>query len=103
MTNIKATCPECGEVELTSDDIQLRISSEEYGSSYCFECPMCVSEVSKPADSRIIQLLISGGVKAKVEGMVSASPAPAFTYDDLLDFHLELQREDALEEFLRTA
>ncbi len=101
MTNIKATCPRCGEVEVTADDIELLIAPSEDESTYGFECPACVSKISKPADARIIQLLLSGGVKPTiVQNEVRSFPGPAFTYDDLLDFHLELQSEDALASLL---
>jgi len=104
MTTIKATCPTCGEVDLTAEDIELRISSTEDGSEYGFECPMCVSLVWKPADARIIQLLISGGVRASVrDEELTRSDAPAFTYDDLLDFHFALESESILEDFLNPA
>lgn len=101
MTNIKATCPRCGEVEVTADDIDLLIARSEEDSTYGFECPNCVSKISKPADSRIIQLLLSGGVKPTVlDDEVRIFEGSAFTYDDLLDFHLELQAEDALDGLL---
>lgn len=101
MTNIRATCPSCGEVDLTADDIDLRISNADDGSIYVFQCPQCVVKVAKPADSRIIQLLISGGVRATlVDDEPDLHPGPAFTYDDLLDFHIELESENALSAFL---
>ncbi len=104
MTTIKATCPTCGEVDLTAEDIELRISATEDGSEYGFECPMCVSLVWKPADARIIQLLISGGVKASVlDEELARSDAPSFTYDDLLDFHFALESDSILEQFLNPA
>ncbi len=104
MTTIKATCPTCGEVDLTADDIELRISSTEEGSEYGFECPMCISLVWKPADARIIQLLISGGVKANVQDEGPArSGAPSFTYDDLIDFHFALENDSFFEQFLNPA
>src|SRR5688500_11685771 len=100
MTNIRATCPTCGEIDLTADDIHLKISSNEEASIYKFECPSCVETVCKPADSRIIQLLISGGVRATLMEGPSDPSDPVFTYDDLLDFHMELESEEAIAAFL---
>ena len=101
MTNIRATCPTCGEVELTADDIELRISGDEDDSTYGFDCPTCICRIMKPADSRIIQLLLSGGVKATiVEDQLHIPSAPAFTYDDLLDFHIELESSETLHALL---
>src|SRR5438309_10527562 len=63
VTTIKATCPGCGEVELTPDDIELRVCNYAPASYYNFECPTCRLEVRKPADDRVVKLLISGGVR----------------------------------------
>src|SRR5258706_7322217 len=66
VTTIRATCPECGEVELTPDDIELRVCTHAPASYYQFACPLCGDDVQKPADDRVVQLLISGGVTATV-------------------------------------
>ncbi|MHB2024611.1 MAG: hypothetical protein ACYCO3_15020 [Mycobacteriales bacterium] len=100
MTTIKASCPDCGEVELTSADISLMVCTSTNLSYYAFTCPACHSQVRKPADDHVIQLLMSGGVKAQVwEVPAEASEpkcGPRLTYDDLLDFVLQLGREDRL-------
>lgn len=107
MTTIKATCPTCGEVELTPDDIELRVCNFAPASSYSFECPMCVSVVEKPADDRVVQLLISGGVHAVVwEFPAEAAErpeGPALTHDDLLDFHLLLEQPNWFEHLVGVA
>ena len=103
MTSIKATCPRCGEVDLTPDDIVLSVSTTGDGSTYSFDCHGCNNRISKPADSRIVQLLISGGVKANMVKHERHAPAdPPFTYDDLLDFHMMLEDDDAVGKFLRS-
>lgn len=99
MTTIRAVCPTCGEVDLTADDIELRVSPA--GSTYGFECPGCAYPVRKPADERVVQLLISGGVKPELEA--ASDDAPPFTHDDLLDFHFELESAEALKKFLKSA
>ncbi len=116
MTKIRATCPDCGEVDLQPTDIQLRIVRSVVGevgdgSSYRFDCPSCTSTVTKPADERIARLLATGGVEISIERTdvaldlldpaertrvahpESPAPGPALTYDDLLDLHLQLQGE----------
>lgn len=98
MTTIKATCPHCGEVDLTADDILLRIGAVEVVNTYGFTCPKCYEFVEKPADDRVIRLLLSGGVMP----MLVHVPAEAFEVhsgpridlDDLLEFHMLLQRDD---------
>ena len=100
MTTIKASCPTCGEVELTSADITLMVCSHAPLSYYAFFCPTCMDEVRKPADDHVISLLMSGGVEATVwevpEEALEPHAGPALTYDDLLDFVLHLGRADFL-------
>ena len=38
-TVVKATCNRCGEVELTPQDLQLRVCSTPEASIYHFHCP----------------------------------------------------------------
>jgi hypothetical protein len=100
VTTIKASCPTCGEVELTSADITLRVCNHAPLSYYSFVCPTCNDEVRKPADDHIVSLLMSGGVRAQVWEVpaeaLEPKPGPTLTYDDLLDFVLHLGRDDML-------
>ncbi|HVB27727.1 MAG TPA: hypothetical protein VNE21_07440 [Mycobacteriales bacterium] len=100
MTTIKASCPSCGEVELTSADIALRVCSHAPLSYYAFNCPKCTDEVRKPADDHVVSLLMSGGVRAEVWEVPAEALEPKYgpglTYDDLLDFVLILSQEDLL-------
>lgn len=98
MTTIKATCPACGEVDLTAESILLRIGAARTVNTYGFTCPDCAEFVEKPADERIVRLLLSGGVvpvpvhiPAEV---LETHDGPTITYDDVLDFHEELQGHD---------
>ncbi len=102
MTTIKATCPTCGEVALTPEDIELRVDDAGTdGSFYGFACPRCAADVRKPADERVVRLLVSGGVPAlPVEDQVARVRLserfdhPALTHDDILDFHQSLAGND---------
>jgi predicted RNA-binding Zn-ribbon protein involved in translation (DUF1610 family) len=119
VTRIRASCPECGEVDLRPDAVTLHLvraadGEVANGSSYRFLCPDCAAMVTKPADGRIAQLLLTGGVpieeSEEVGGIATAlsiaardprpphpeapPPGPALTLDDLLDLHLAL-RDDA--------
>ena len=98
MTTIKASCPACGEVELTSSDVTLMVCSQAAQSYYTFVCPKCTDEVRKPADDHVVSLLMSGGVRAEVWELpaeaLETHTGPALTYDDLLDFALQLGSTD---------
>src|SRR5947209_19492358 len=74
MVIIKTTCPRCGEVDLTAEKVELRIALGGRGSSYAFDCPRCTDRVRKPADARVAQLLISGGVAPEVIGDEQSVP-----------------------------
>jgi len=100
MTTIKASCPSCGEVELTPAQVSLMVCSHAPLSYYCFECPTCTEVVRKPADDHVVSLLVSGGIPAQVWDLpaevLETKSGPALTYDDLLDFALELGSTDLL-------
>ena len=100
MTTIKASCPTCGEVELTPADVALMVCSHAPLSYYAFDCPTCTEEVRKPADDHVVSLLVSGGVPAQVWDVPAEVLEPragaALTYDDLLDFALQLGDSDLL-------
>lgn len=103
MTTIKASCPMCGEVELTDHDIDLRVCSHAPLSYYAFICPGCRDEVRKPADDHVVSLLMSGGVTAHVwevpKEAMEPHTGPALTYDDLLDLHQALDDVNVIEHF----
>ncbi|MBI4729631.1 MAG: hypothetical protein HY775_09065 [Acidobacteria bacterium] len=105
MTTIKALCPKCGEVELTPDDIELRVCTYSPASYYLFECPLCHETIQKPADDRVVQLLISGGVNATVwelpAEMRETHEGPPISLDDVLDFHLLLAQPDWFSQLTR--
>jgi hypothetical protein len=80
---------------------------------YRFVCPECTGPVEKRADRKIVALLVSAGVDVSDQGPASAAvqsrldqlteerepersarDAPAFTVDDLIQFHFLLQDED---------
>ena len=100
MTTIKASCPSCGEVELTPADVSLMVCSHAPLSYYAFCCPSCSDEVRKPADDHVVSLLVSGGVPARVWDLpgeaLEPKEGPRLSYDDLLDFALQLGATDLL-------
>ena len=104
MTTIKATCPTCGEVDLTADDILLRIGAGKTVNTYGFSCPTCTEFVEKQADERVVKLLLSGGVIPTMvhvpAEVMEARSGPPIDHDDLLAFHEMLQGDDWFDELL---
>jgi hypothetical protein len=76
-------------------------SDDEHGS-YCFRCPSCEQAVAKDASRRIVDLLVSSGVRMQVWRLPAelreARQGPPITADDLLDFHLLLGRDGWFED-----
>jgi hypothetical protein len=97
MSTIRASCPDCGDVELTSLDMTVRVCADDNRGAYAFRCPLCTMTVSKPAEQRIIDLLVASGVRVEVWSLpLELQERPVgepFTHDDLLAFHELLQDE----------
>lgn len=91
---IRASCPTCGDVELTTRDVRVLLCSTTYESSYAFQCPSCRVAVAKPAEARVVDVLLASGISLTVWHMPAeldeAKSGPPITYDDLLEFHFEL-------------
>lgn len=98
MTTIKASCPCCGDVELTPSLVRLVVCSVADWSFYAFTCTTCHDEVRKPAGQDVVRLLRAGGVP--VEGWTVPAEAleehhgPQIGWDDVLDFALWLDEAD---------
>src|SRR2546423_2599302 len=97
MATIRASCPDCGDVELTTRQMTVRVCAEDNRGSYLFRCPGCTMSVSKAAEQRIIDLLVSSGVQVEIWKLpLELRERPVgepFDHDDLLVFH-ELLGQD---------
>ena len=97
MTTIRASCPTCGDVQLEPSDLLVRVCADDNQGSYCFSCPECGYGVAKDASPRIVELLVSTGVRMDVWRLPAElhehKAGPRLTPDDLLDLHLLLQDE----------
>jgi hypothetical protein len=87
-------------------------------SVYQFTCPACLAPVEKPADAKVVALLVSAGVDLATREMLlgeageglpphelldpmdTPPDGPAFMIDDVLDFHFLLQDDRWIEQFL---
>ena len=95
MTVIKATCPSCGDVELTPQQVRLVTSNLPEGSYYSFTCEACGDLVRKPAGAEVVRLLRVGGVVVERVHVPAEAleehAGPPLTWDDVLDFEIWLQ------------
>jgi hypothetical protein len=100
------------------ESILLQVVQGGREGTYRFDCPTCMEPVEKRADRKIVALLVSAGVD--VSGRRSAGPAelfdsepemaqdprgplpagPAFSIDDVIDFHFLLEDDRTIEQFL---
>ena len=104
MATIRASCGDCGDVELTTSDVQVRICSDTSDGTYSFRCPHCQMTVVKSAETRTIDLLVASGVSFTTWQMPAELSEPRvgepISHDDLLDFHDLLGDDRALEQAL---
>jgi predicted RNA-binding Zn-ribbon protein involved in translation (DUF1610 family) len=113
MTTIRATCPRCGEVEMEAQSILLSIREADGEGNYSFTCPTCFDTIEKPADRKVVMLLLSAGVDVTQIPETVADDEdddedvpdglPPLTADDLIDFHFLLEQEDWFVKFAATA
>lgn len=63
MTSIKTTCHVCGDVELTPENLMLELDPSEDRGMYRFLCPTCETVQRRPANARVVSVLLSTGVE----------------------------------------
>jgi hypothetical protein len=99
MATIRASCGDCGDVELTTNDVRVRVCVEDNQGTYTFRCPHCRFAVVKPAEPRIVDLLVASGVRLSTWSLPAelyeAHRGDPITHDDLLDFHALLSGDDS--------
>jgi len=93
---------------MSPESILLSIRDRAGEGSYRFSCPTCMNTIEKPADRKVVALLLSAGVELAGEGSEEAEaeaalpapesperyrPGPPFTIDDLITFHFLLQND----------
>ena len=94
-TVIKASCHDCGDIELAVGDLEVRVCSQDDRGTYVFRCPSCLMSVVKPAERRIVDMLVASGVQLVNWHLPAELFEPRdglpITHDDLIDFHRLLQ------------
>jgi hypothetical protein len=103
-TVIKASCSECGDVELSTAEMMVRVCTQVDQASYIFRCPSCQMSVAKQAERRIVDLLVASGVRLErwdlPQEMFEQKLGSPICHDDLIDFHRLLQADDWFDDLL---
>ena len=91
MATIRATCADCGDVEITSDDVVVRVCVDNGHGAYTFRCPGCAHGGGQGGRAPDRRAAIASGVRlhrwrlpAELEEQRAGAP---IDHDDLLDFH----------------
>lgn len=87
MTTIKTTCAACGDVELGPKDLALELDVSGDSGTYRFECPTCLTVQRRPANSRVVNVLLATGVEYEI---IDSSP---ITEQEILEFAAALATE----------
>lgn len=105
MTNIRASCPDCGDVELTVSQVRVVVCAGDSRASYVFECPVCRRSVSKAAQPQVVDVLVASGVAVVFwqppAELNEPHSGPPISHDELLRFHFELDQGDCMAELTR--
>lgn len=101
MATIRASCEFCGDVELTTADVHVRVCTLDSQGTYSFRCPTCDMTVVKPAEARTVDLLVASGVSYSTWSPPLELTEPRgfggpITHDELLDFHDQLEDDRVL-------
>jgi len=89
MTTIRTTCERCGDVELTVADVGLELEAEGAEGRYRFRCPFCMTTRWKPANRRVVGILLATGVEYEIVGV-----AEPITEAEIVRFVRALDRDD---------
>ncbi|HEY7565559.1 MAG TPA: hypothetical protein VIA81_11600 [Acidimicrobiia bacterium] len=87
MTTIKTTCSWCGDVQLTPADLSLELTPSQDEGSYRFVCPTCATVQRRPANARVVSVLLATGVSYEV-----INPDP-ITEEEIVAFAAALAAE----------
>lgn len=91
MTMIRTACVMCGEVELLPGDLTLELTALNGSGTYLFSCPRCGRTQRRPANHRVVSVLLATGVSYHVIEDV-------ITEDEIERFVSGLDEEDWAEQ-----
>lgn len=91
MALIRATCSDCGDVELRSRDLKVRVCRDNQSATYLFRCAVCRMIEVRPAEDHVVDVLLAAGVPCTEWNLPAELGEPHYgdsiDHDDVLDFH----------------
>lgn len=94
-TVVKCSCPECGDVQTTADQVTLVLEESTTSGQYRFKCPSCNKIILKDASETIVRLLQTANVKTEiVELPLELMERPldgTLDPDSIIDFQLAVE------------
>lgn len=96
MTTIRTTCPACGEVELLPGELSLELTALSGTGSYLFDCPSCGDSQRRPANHRVVSILLATGVGYEV-----IDDPERITETEIARFTAALDSGDWIDQLLR--
>lgn len=92
MTTIKTTCGRCGDIHLTPDDVALELHPGGQEGDYRFKCPSCTIQQRRPANSRVVSVLLATGVAFVVINPEPITESEIAAFADALESEPDLFR-----------
>ncbi|MGF1617366.1 MAG: hypothetical protein ACFCU2_06095 [Acidimicrobiia bacterium] len=89
MTTIKTTCSQCGDIHLTPDDVALELRPGGREGDYRFKCPTCTAQQRRPANSRVVSVLLATGVAYEVVNPDPITEAEILAFSNALDLEID--------------
>jgi hypothetical protein len=94
---VRASCADCGDIEITSAEVRVRVCVDDNAGSYVLRCPRCSMAVARPASPRVVRLLVEVGSPLTMwrlpDELSEAHVGPPLTHDELLAFHHLLETD----------
>jgi predicted RNA-binding Zn-ribbon protein involved in translation (DUF1610 family) len=107
MATVRASCPECGDVEMSIRQVRVEVCRTTDVSTYSFQCPGCAVRVCKPAAPHVVDTLVAAGVSPVTwelpAELAEPKSGPPISHDDLLAFHFALADDAWLSRTLERA
>jgi predicted RNA-binding Zn-ribbon protein involved in translation (DUF1610 family) len=95
MTTIRTTCQACGEVELLPGEMSLELTALSGTGNYLFDCPSCGDVQRRPANHRVVSILLATGVGYEV-----VDDPDGITESEIATFAAALESGDWIDQLL---